>query len=141
MVPFRATTGNQKLDILSFRLALIKGLTETHRSAVAWHGHGMVTLPLNLHQKRLTENHFLEKIPASGEKRTNRKCGVLCELDKRSKESPHTGAQTVKQGSVWKNASRSTTQNETSSQIPETQKTGLGTKMKKELRLNTMFQK
>jgi hypothetical protein len=34
MVRFRATAGNQKLDHLSFKQALIKGLIETHGPAV-----------------------------------------------------------------------------------------------------------
>jgi hypothetical protein len=102
-VLYRATTSNQKLDHMSFRLALIKGLIDTYRPGVPWpvHGHPSTEPP----PKRLTERHFLEKIPTSG-KRPNRKSSVLFVPDK-SKKSPHIHAQTVKQGSVWKNVSRS----------------------------------
>jgi hypothetical protein len=59
--------------------------------------------------KRLTEWHFLEKIPAYGKKAKPEKRCVVCAKQKKVK-SPHTDAQTVKQGSVWRNASRFTTQ-------------------------------
>jgi hypothetical protein len=99
VVLFRATTGSQKLDYLSFRLALIKGLIETHGLAV--YGRPSVEPP----PKRLTERHFFEKIPVSGKKGQTAK--VLFVLDKRSEKSSHIGAQIVKQGSFWKNVSRS----------------------------------
>jgi hypothetical protein len=75
-VLFRATTGNQKLDHLSFRLVFIKGLIESHRPAVPRpvYGHPSTKPP----PKRLTEWHFLEKIPATGKKAKPQKWCVVC---------------------------------------------------------------
>jgi hypothetical protein len=39
------------------------------------------------------------------QKRPNHRSEVLSQLDKRGEKNAHTGAQTAKQGSVWKNAS------------------------------------
>jgi hypothetical protein len=109
MVLFRAITSNQKLDHLSSRLALIKGLTEPHGPAVSWPVYrDLSTEPT---PKRLIEWHFLKKIHASGKKRPNLKSSVFCVLGKRAKTVTILVPQTVKQSSVCKNASRSTTQN------------------------------
>jgi hypothetical protein len=94
---FWATTDNQKLDHLSFRLALIKGLIESHRPTVPWPMYGCPSI--DPPPKRLTEWHFLKNILASG-KRSNRKSNVSCVLDKKSKKSQHVGGQTLKQCSV-----------------------------------------
>jgi hypothetical protein len=81
MVLFRAKTGNQNPDHLNFRLALVKGFTESHRTAVSWPEYGNPSIEPPL--KRLRERQFLEKITASGKNSKPQK-HVLCVLGKQS---------------------------------------------------------
>jgi hypothetical protein len=85
MVLFRATTGNQKLDHLNFRLELVKGLRKTHESTVPWSVYGYPSTETP--PKNLRERHFLEKIPASG-KMPKRSSSMLFVPDKRVQKEP-----------------------------------------------------
>ncbi|PNF31583.1 hypothetical protein B7P43_G00790 [Cryptotermes secundus] len=76
MVIYRSHTNKQNLDTLQFRLSLVQGLVEKHSSGVRRpvHGRPSVLPP----PKRLTERHFLERIPPTGKKaRPHRRC-VVC---------------------------------------------------------------
>jgi hypothetical protein len=75
-VHYVATTGNQKLEYLSFWLALIKSLTETYQPAVPQPVYGCPsTEPA---QKWLTEWNTSEKICASVKKGQTKKLCVVC---------------------------------------------------------------
>jgi hypothetical protein len=71
-----AIHNNPNMDTLQFRLSLVQGLVERHGSGIhrPVHGRPAVLPP----PKRLTERHFLERIPPTGKKaRPHRRC-VVC---------------------------------------------------------------
>jgi hypothetical protein len=74
MVIYQRLSNNRNMDTLKFRLSLAQGLVEKHSSAVPVYGR----LSLEPPPKRLTERHFLERIPATGKKaKPQKRCIVL----------------------------------------------------------------
>jgi hypothetical protein len=70
---YQSIPHNMGTDPVKFRLLRIQGLTEKHRYAIPHHVYGCSsTRPP---PKRLTEHHFLEKIPTTGKKdKPQRRC-------------------------------------------------------------------
>ena len=79
------------MDHLTFRHILITSIFETYGRAVKWKALNKPS------PARLTERHFIEKIPASGMKAKPQKRCVL-PVRKVERERRFTGIQTVKLG-------------------------------------------
>jgi hypothetical protein len=85
MVVYQCLPNNKNMDTLKFRLSLAQGLVGKHCSAVPRPVYGHQSLePL---PKRLTERHFLERIPATGKKAKPQKICIVCSKHGRRKES------------------------------------------------------
>jgi hypothetical protein len=83
MIIYQPMPNNEGTDPLKFRILLIHGLTEKHKSAVpcSAYGHPSTESP----PKRLTEHHLLERIPATGKKaKPWRRC-VVCSKHRKQK--------------------------------------------------------
>jgi hypothetical protein len=85
MVIYRSLPNNKNMDTLKFRLSQAKGLVEKYGSRVPRpvYGRPSVEPP----PKRLTERHFLERIPATGKKAKPQKRCVVCAKHGKRKES------------------------------------------------------
>jgi hypothetical protein len=81
-VIYQCLPNNKNMDTLKFRLSLAQGLVEKQGSAVLRPVYGRQSLePL---PKRLTERHFLERIPSTGKKaKPQKRCTVCSKHGKR----------------------------------------------------------
>jgi hypothetical protein len=85
MIIYRCLPDNKNMDTLKFRLTLAQGLVEKYGPSVPRpvYGRPSVEPP----PKRLTERHFLERIPATGKKaKPQRRC-VVCAKHGRRRDS------------------------------------------------------
>jgi hypothetical protein len=73
------------MDTIKFRLSLAQGLMEKHDSAVPHPIYGR--LSFEPPPKRLTEQQFLERIPATGKKAKPQKICIVCSKHGKRKES------------------------------------------------------
>jgi hypothetical protein len=85
MVTYQCLSNNKNIDTLKFRLSLAQGLVEKHSSAVPCPVYGRQLLELA--PKRLTERHFLERIPATGSRAKPQKRCIVCSKHGKRKES------------------------------------------------------
>jgi hypothetical protein len=76
MVIYRCLPNNKNIDSLTFRLSLAQDLVEKHSTGVPRSVHGGPSTEPP--PKRLTERHFLERIPATGKKARPRRKYVVC---------------------------------------------------------------
>jgi hypothetical protein len=85
MIIYRSLSANNKTGPLTLRLHLIKGLIEKHRPGVPCPVYGCPSIEPP--PKRLTECHFLEKIPTTKWKSKPQQQCVVCSRQDKRKES------------------------------------------------------